>query len=286
MSLKSLANVDRRIWFALMFIFVTVAYYFPMGLPVAVGKYSSTTYDLIESLEPGDVVFVNYNIQAYGWDELKGQCLSLIPHVFEQPGVKVIFFSDLDQGPLFIEETVKKIGSPMAGETGIPWYDIKGKKYMEDWINIGYYPTGGVSALSSDFRQNAFQDWYRNDINDFLDDSGIMDAGDIRMVISFDCLGGAGSFIQYWRLDWDTEIVVGQIGVSASGSINSFNVGLIDGLLISTRGAAEYQYLTGYKGMALQSMDAFSVIHMFLLAIILICNIGYWGWERHQTGGI
>lgn len=285
MSLKALSTIDRRIWYALMFILVTVAYYYPMGLPITVGKYTETTYALVESLEPGDVVLINYDIQAYGWDELKGQCLSVIPHIFEQEGVKVIFMADLDQGPLFIEETIKAIGSPMTSGAEFPNYEVQGKEYMVDWINLGYYPTGGISALAADFRGNAENDWYGNDANAFFDSIGVESAADIRMVTTFDCLSGSSDFTQYWRLDYDTEIIVGQIGVSASGSINSFNIGLIDGLIISTRGAAEYQYLSGYLGMALQSMDAFSVIHMYLLVIIVIGNIGYWGYERNEKRG-
>jgi hypothetical protein len=34
--------------------------------------------------------------------------------------------------------------------------------------------------------------------------------------------------------------------------------------------------------MALTSMDAFSIVHFYLLVIIIIGNIGYFGWEKKQ----
>jgi len=285
---KTLATVDRRVWHALTFFIVIFLLLSPLGLPLTITREVREAYGLVENIQPGDIVLINFNIAAFGWDELKGQCLSVVPHVLEQQGVKVLFMTDQDQGMLFIETVIKDVGTLMAGKTGVPWYEINGKRYLEDWVILGFFPgrENAHAALANDFRRNVgAKDWYGNDITAWLDGIGLITAADINLAISFDCESGAGDISRHYYLSYGTPIIAGEIGVNVPNAIINYNAGLYKALIKSTRGAAEYQFVSGYKGMALVSMDAFSAIHVLLLAIIVIGNIGYYGWERKQQGG-
>jgi len=287
-AFKALATIDRRVWHILTFIIVTVLLLSPLGLPLSISNEVKTSYGIVANLKPGDIVLINFDIAAFGWDELKGQCLSVVPHVSQQEGVKVVFITDQDQGMMFIETVLASVGTQMSGKTGAPWYEVQGKKYMEDYVIIGYFPgkENAYAALASDFRGNSgTSDWYKNDMTQFLDGIGLKTAADIDLAISFDCESGATYLKRHFFMTYGTPIIAGEIGVNVPTYIVDYNAKLIAGIIKSTRGAAEYQYISGFKGAALVSMDAYSAIHLLLIAIIIIGNIGYFGWEKKYLKG-
>jgi hypothetical protein len=281
MSLKYISNIDRRLLYALMFVIVTVAYQYPLGLPLPVGEFTQSTFDTVNELVSGDIVVLNFDVSAIGWDEVKGSVSSAVPHIFEKPGLKILFIATIDQGPLFIEKTIMDIGVNPSGSDNIQDYEIHGKKYGVDFINLGYFPGGVTSALAADFRGNAFRDWYGNDPTAFYDSIGLDSAADVKLVFSFDANGGYSGFVSYWRIDFGTKILAAEVSSLSSGCMNNYNNGLIDGFLDSTRGAAEYQLLSGYKGLALQGMDALGLVFAFLIVVMIINNVAYWGYERN-----
>lgn len=280
---KTLATLDVRIWQALTFIIVALLLLYPLGLPLTVSAETRNSYSIVDNLKPGDIVLVNYDIAAYGWDELSGQCKSVIPHLMSKDGVKVLFMTCQDQGVIFIQNTFQAIGTLEAGKTTFPWYEVGGKKYLQDYVVLGFYPgkENAFAALANDFRKNVgAKDWYGNDMTTFLDSINLTTAKDIKLAITFDCEGGATFLSRHFYLSYGTPIIAGEIGVNVPTAIMDFNAGLIKGLIKSTRGAAEYQFLSGFKGTALISMDAYSAIHMLLILVIIVGNIAYFGWER------
>ena len=281
--LKALSNLDSRVWQSLTFIIVILLLLYPIGLPLTVSAETKNSYSIVQNLKPGDIVLVNYDIAAYGWDELSGQCLSVIPHLMSMPGVKVLFMTCQDQGVIFIQNTIQKIGTPETGKS-LPWYDVGDKKYLQDYVVLGFYPgkENAFAALADDFRKNVgSNDWYRNDMTAFLDGIGLKTAADIKLAITFDCESGETYLSRHFFLSYGTPIIAGEIGVNVNSAIMDFNAGLVKGLIKSTRGAAEYQFLSGFKGSALISMDAYSAIHILLIIAIVVGNIAYLGYERN-----
>lgn len=235
---KTFANIDRRVWHLLIFILVGYTMLHPIGLPLKVSPEVKRAYEVIESLKPGDVVLINFDIAAYGWDEIKGSALSMIPHIFSKEGVKVIFFTDQDQGYIFIERTIAEIGRPMPGYDKFPWYEIHGKKYLQDYINIGFIPgfDKAIAALAQDFRGVVGKnDWYGNNIEKWLDDNGIKSAKDIDLILTLDCAGAQSHWVRYWYIPYKTKILNAMIGVSAPESIVNYNAGMLEGIVISIR---------------------------------------------------
>jgi hypothetical protein len=259
----------------------------PLGIPLVVSKNTKQSYDYIEKLKPGDIVLIDFNVAASGWSELSGSVYSVVPHIFSKPGIKIICMTDQDQGPIYWEKTFKDIGATqMAGRSGFPWYEFKGKQYLVDYINIGFFPGAdkAIASLGQDFRGTVGSlDYYKNDITGWLDSNGIKSAADIDFVMTF-CVGGSsGSFVMYWYLPYKTPIIDAMIGVSAPGALVNLNAGMMKGVIISIRGAAEYQYLSGYKGAALVQMDAFSIIQFMLVLFMILGNLGYFFYERKQS---
>jgi hypothetical protein len=285
--LKTISTLDRRWWYLLVIVFVVVPLLNPIGLPLKVSAYTIQSYQVIEDLKPGDVVLLNFDIASSGWDEIKGTCYSLIPHLFSRPGVKIMLMTDQDQGYIYIQKAIGDRGTLMPGHDTWPWYQLNGKQYLVDYVNLGYFPGAdkAIAALATDFRGNVgTKDFYGNNIAQWLDDAGVNSAQDIDLIITLDCAGAQSYFVNYFYLQYKTPIVNAMISVSAAGSITAYNAQQLKALIISTRGAAEYQYLSGYFGMALISMDAFSIVQVLLVILVIMTNVTSWLYKRSEGG--
>jgi hypothetical protein len=66
------------------------------------------------------------------------------------------------------------------------------------------------------------------------------------------------------------------IAMNKSGDMVYYLSGDEFGLVAGSRGAAELEALTGYKGDATTTMDSISVSHILLILAIILANIGMW----------
>jgi hypothetical protein len=282
---KSIANIDRRYYYASVFILTTILLLFPLGLPLLVSPEVNQAYDMVENLESGDTVIINFCLSASGYAQLQGACNSMIDHVFRQEGVRVIFTMTADQAPIMLEEIISNNGQLMTGYSDYPWYEINGKQYLEDYVNMGYFPgiDKWIAYLASDFRTAiGDNDWYGEPVADWFDTNNVNTAEDIALVISFDSDDGAGDFMRFFYLEYGTPVIQSMIGVMVANSKVQYNAGNYAAIVPSIRGAAEYQFLAGYPGYALTQMDAFSVIQFFLILLMVLGNVGYYGYTRNQ----
>jgi hypothetical protein len=209
----------------------------------------------------------------------------MIAHIFEKPGVTVMFMMVSDQAPIMLEEIITINGDLMPGETTFPWYEIRGKTYGDDYINMGFYPgiSNFIAALSMNFRESLGDaDWYGVDVTGFFDSHNIQSAEDVDLVVSFDSDDGAGDFMRYFFLEYGTPVIQSMIGVMVANSKVQYNAGNYAGIVPSIRGSAEYQYLQNYPGMALTQMDAFSVVQFYLMALMIVGNLGYHLYGKKQ----
>ncbi len=284
-SFKILWNIDRRIYYGLLFILVSILLLFPVGMPLQISPEVRETWQMIDDLESGDFVIINFCLSASGYAQLQGAVNSMITHIFEKPGVTVMFMMVSDQAPIMLEEIIAINGDLMPGETTFPWYEIRGKTYGDDYINMGFYPgiSNFIAALSMNFRESLGDaDWYGVDVTGFFDSHNIQSAEDVDLVVSFDSDDGAGDFMRYFFLEYDTPVIQSMIGVMVANSKVQYNAGNYAGIVPSIRGAAEYQYLQNYPGMALTQMDAFSVVQFYLMALMIVGNLGYHLYGKKQ----
>lgn len=284
-SFKIFWNIDRRIYYTLLFILVSALLLFPVGMPLQISPEVRETWQMIDDLEPGDFVIINFCLSASGYAQLQGAVNSMIAHIFEKPGVTVMFMMVSDQAPIMLEEIITINGDLMPGETTFPWYEIRGKTYGDDYINMGFYPgiSNFIAALSMNFRESLGDaDWYGVDVTGFFDSHNIQSAEDVDLVVSFDSDDGAGDFMRYFFLEYGTPVIQSMIGVMVANSKVQYNAGNYAGIVPSIRGSAEYQYLQNYPGMALTQMDAFSVVQFYLMALMIVGNLGYHLYGKKQ----
>jgi len=280
-----MAHIDRRFYYVAVFLLTALLLIYPLGLPLAISPEVRHTYELVDNLKPGDLVIINFCLSASGYAQLQGACNSMIDHVFQKEGVLVIFTMTADQAPIMLEGIIANNGELMAGYSDYPYYEINGKQYGVDYINMGYYPGlfKWVASLSANFRTAlGNNDWYGVDVSGFFDSHNLMTAEDVDLVISFDSDDGASDFMNYFYLEYGTPVIQSMIGVMVAGAKVQYNAGNFAGIVPSIRGAAEYQFLADYPGFALTQMDAFSVVQFFLILLMVLGNVGYYGYTRLQ----
>ncbi|MFA9437711.1 MAG: hypothetical protein ACEROO_11475, partial [Candidatus Bathyarchaeota archaeon] len=61
---KTIANIDRRYYYAGVFLLTIILLLFPLGLPLLISPEVQNAYDTIDSLEPGDLVIINFCLSA------------------------------------------------------------------------------------------------------------------------------------------------------------------------------------------------------------------------------
>ena len=97
-------------------------------------------------------------------------------------------------------------------------------------------------------------------------------------------LGAGRPGVEEWYVfgkdKYKFEMGGGCTGVMAPGLYPLLRSGQINGLIGGLRGAAEYESLIGQKGKAVAGMDAQSVTHVAIIALVIMCNLIYFSQRR------
>lgn len=263
MAVERIEDKSRPVLYLALIIIISYPLLYPIGLPIQISQSTVEFSDAIESLEEGDVVIYNYDVESYGWDELESMIMAINKHLYSKR-VKIIYASTFPMGPVFIDKSLEVTKS---------WREDNDMVEGRDWVNIGYlYGEAAVATLATNFHLLISVDHYGNSVaGTFLDD--VQDGSDIDLIISVDCYGGSGWFVNQFYLAYNNPILIGCIGVSIPGTLNRVAVGQAVAYLGGIPGGAEYELYTGYLGKGIRQLDAISLSHVMGLAGILVGNI-------------
>ncbi|MBA7603315.1 hypothetical protein ES703_10422 [subsurface metagenome] len=271
---KLMANYDKRWVYLVLFVIVLYSLIRPIGMPIGISAMTKNYKTELDTLQEGDIVFSTWNMEFSGYMELKPGVLAT-HKMFIEKGVKLCIAFGHFECVALPPEIFKQI------RTTLDEYDYT---EGEDYVIIGYvFPNeAAVAALARDFHANVRVDWKGNSIEGtFLDE--IQNAGDFDMISDYTTGLATSWLINHVVLEYNVPMVENSIGVSVPGHLANLDAGLLTGLLASTRGGAELEFLINAPGPGLKSMDAFTFGHYSLIIFIIIGNIGYYGWTR-RTG--
>jgi hypothetical protein len=271
---KKMATYDKRWVYVVLFITTLGPLISPIGMPIGISALTKNYYAQLNTLQEGDIVFDTWNMEFSGYMELKPGVLAT-HKMFIEKGVKLCIAFGHYEGVALPGEIFKQLKT---------WLDRYDYTEGEDYIIIGYvFPNeAAVAALAQDFHANVRVDWKGNSIEGtFLDE--IQNAGDFDMISDYTTGLATTYMINHMVLQYGVPMVENSIGVSVPNHLANLDAGLLTGLLASTRGGAELEFLIGSPGPGLKSMDAFTLGHYSLIIFIIIGNIGHYGWTR-RTG--
>jgi hypothetical protein len=268
-----LQNVDRRVFYWILFISLTIPFLTPIGLPITITPSTQAYYDGLASIQPDEYVVLSINSGVSAWGDCLPAMVASVHQVYEQGGKLIVWsigYNDVDITWAKIKEKNPEVFSN--------W--VEG----EDYAYFGYCPPQetNVALLRDDIRAV-----YPKDVRGIATDDipmmqGVNGASKIKFVLSSDTGDAQMYYIRQWKNGQVNYEGTGQpplvaemgIAMNKSGDMAYFLSGDEFGLVAGSRGAAELEALTGFKGDATTTMDSISVSHVLLVLAIILTNIG------------
>lgn len=270
--LSKLDTIDPRWVYIIMAVSLVFPVLKPLGLAITIDETTTVpVYNWVESLQPGDIVVGDIAFSGGSEGELGPQLQAWFRHCMTK-GVKVIMVAQWNTGErlgyTLLEQTAKQLeGEGISAEYGV------------DWVYAGYKPGGTTlwrqmqidfweACAETDMLGNSFQDlplMHRFRKWDKESSKGIM---------AF--VSGSPGLPTYTTYFPDYEIYVGNVAVQVPGAMNTLRAGQIKGLLAGLPGGAQYEILLDTPGRAVKLMDAQSMGHLWIMALVILGNIGYY----------
>lgn len=275
--MKKLANIPSRLIYLIMFAAVTIPMIVPLGLPLRTGATVTKSWQLIDSLQPGDVVHLTFEFEAVGIPEL-GPMLDVILPTLAKKQVKVVGISFTQQGVIYGNMYMKKLLEPV------------GYVYGEDYINLGYIPgrTASAVAYAEDIWSTVGKDFYGKSLENYPIMQNIRSISDYALVIhaASDPADGVGSveFITNVAVPNKVTMLLCIHTLAVALNMPYLQAGQLQGIIPGLRGAAELEKIANMKGLGLASMDAQSLAHVVIIGLIVIGNVAYIQHKKSKKG--
>jgi len=263
---SKLANIDRRVFYWILFIALMVPFLRPIGFPITIAENTRDLYEGItgDNVEPGDVWIINFGYGVSAWSECHPGVTVVTKALFRE-GAKIIFM-----GPHYDVELTYNHLLETAKE------DFAQKVYGEDYVFLGYI-TGGESAiaqLASNIRDVFPTDHYGTPLDEIPMMKNVNSWQDISGVISSDTGDWGDYFLRQWQEPYGVPLA--EIGIAMLGSVGMgyWKAGNYFGLSVGSRGGAELERLIGEPGDATIVMDSISVSHLLIVIAVILANVG------------
>ena len=263
---SKLANIDRRVFYWILFIALMVPFLRPIGFPITIAENTRDLYEGItgDNVEPGDVWIINFGYGVSAWSECHPGVTVVTKALFRE-GAKLIFL-----GPNYDVELTYNHLLETAKE------DFAQKVYGEDYVFLGYI-TGGESAiaqLASNIRDVFPTDHYGTPLDEIPMMKNVNSWQDISGVISSDTGDWGDYFLRQWQEPYGVPLA--EIGIAMLGSVGMgyWKAGNYFGLSVGSRGGAELERLIGEPGDATIVMDSISVSHLLIVIAVILANVG------------
>lgn len=277
--LDRMLHLDRRWIFLLVFLCVIVPIVVPIGLPVTTTASTRDSFNYIESLKPGDIVWISFDYGPSSAPEND----PMAEAVMRQCVMKKLRFVVSALYPLgglgLANDAVAKIA-----------HEYPNLKYGVDYVNIGYKDgAAAVMRRIGDDIAGAFP----TDVNGtpLAQIPMMRELKNIRGVkVVFTV--ATGIIGEWWitqvHSQVGTPVIIGPTAVSAPKYYAYLNAGQLVGMLGGMKGAAEYEsllrkrypelatfYMSTRDFTATKGMDGQTVLHTVILIFILLGNIAF-----------
>jgi len=278
--MDKLQNIDRRYIYLLGWIFVLFPLLYPLGLPVPIGRESKAWKEYIDNIPNDSVIIFSLDYGVSGMPELFPMTISTLHHLWTDipaKNFKVVVVGFWNQAPLVFDILLDVMGD-IDSKYGI--------EYGVDWIELGWIPGSetGMSAFANDIWGQTPRDYLEDrPLSEYPIMENIRVAEDIDLVISIETgTPGLPEWLRQWNDPYGVPFIVGCIGVSVPGMAPYLASGQLSALLPGLTASGEYEIMIGRPGLAVAGLDAVSMSHLLVVALVLIGNIAYFASGRKK----
>jgi hypothetical protein len=272
--LAALGRMDRRIVFLFIFLSVALPLLRPVGLPIVVSKEVRSTFEAVESLPEGSVVYLAADFDPGSMPELYPMLETAMRHMFRR-NLKVVAGSLWPAAPPLVEKAWREIGE---GEFH--------KTYGVDFVNLGFKEGREVVmvSLGKSIRETYPTDYRGTPVDSLPIMQGVENFEDIGLIFNVSAgYPGTKEWVQQVQSRFDVKLAAGVTAVSAPEYYPYVQAGQLVGLLGGLAGAAEYEKLVGHAGSATRGMDAQSLGHLVIILFIVLGNLVHFVGRREAA---
>ncbi len=260
-----LLGIDRRWIFLAIGVAVVIPFFAPMGFPVVVTDPVQRLFDAIEEL-PSDSkpIFLSMDYAPATTPELDPMSLAIMRHAFRR-GLPVVVMTLHPAGYGLAQRAIA---------TAAEEYDVE---YGTDYVFLGFHP--GIAAvmlgMGIDIQNVYSEDAYGTPVVDLPIMEGVRNYDDVPLLVSIAGSAYPDSWISFAYQPYGQRVAAGVTAVMATDYYPYLDSGQMVGLLGGMRGAAEYEVLIERHDKATRGMDSQSVIHVFIIVLVILGNIAY-----------
>jgi hypothetical protein len=271
--MERLSKTDSRIIYAILLVSMIIPLLKPLGLPLSTPSETKALYEMIEAIPSGTTIAISMDCSAAGYDELAPGTIAVLTHVARK-GLKVIGVSVLEAGPSLLQ---KAIESSELGE----------KENGKDYVNLGFVAGGetAMASIAADIKGMYPVDFHGDSTANMPILNGIKTLQDVELLI---CVATGTPGVPEWirqvgdplKVPIATIVIAGLVADYAPYMHSKQLVGMVPGL----RGAAGYEGLVGKLGRGTAGIDAQSVAHVVILALVVVGNIAFFSTKGKDQG--
>lgn len=257
-------SLDRRWIYLLLGLAVLIPAVFTFQVPTGISAEVREVYDFIEKLQPGDNVFIAIDYDPSTLAELHPMAEAILRQSFQR-GARVIVTALSQFGPSMAEELISRVAKE------------EGKTKNIDYTFLGYkpYPAITILAMGTDFRVPFPADYYGTPIDSIPMMDEIHNYRNVKAVVSLAGGNVADMWIQYGNAKYGVPLALGVTGVMASDYYPYLQSGQIFGLIPGMKGAAEYEALTGKRGLGSRGLPYQVTTHLVILIFMIVTNVAF-----------
>jgi len=258
-------KIDRRWIYLAVGVAGVLPFLFPTPFPIGVTPEARSLYDAVEALPDGSNVMVVYDYYPSTIAECEPIAIAALHHLFRK-NCKVITLSNIPYGGPTMAENVTRM---MA--------DQYGKVYGVDFVNLGY--KYGYVAVLSGMGQSIESIFPTDHTGTPLAQLPLMDSvknySDVAFIFEIADNATADYWVSIVNAQYGVPIGCGGTAVMAPKFYAYVASGQFVGLLGGMRGAAEYEILIDREADGVVGMQAQSLVHLLIIALVILGNLGF-----------
>lgn len=270
---------QSRIIYALLAGLMVLFLLFEPRLPFIVGPQSRGLFETVEKLPEDKLALLILNWAPGTYGENYPQTEALIQHFFLAGKPFAIFGID-PVGPTLGHEIAERQAARL------------GKQYGVDWVTWGYrtLQLPMILGLKRDIPGTIQRDYQGRSLEQFPIMQGIRSARDLSLIVDVTPSATVEIWIQYFHGAVGTPVGYAPTAVMAPEAYPYLQSKQLVGMLAGIKGAAEYAALLdehyeeelSWKYPPMRAMNAISIAHVLIVALIILGNYQYFTRNRRR----
>lgn len=264
--LEKLENLDVRILYWLLVIFIAIPFIMPLGLPVPISTSTINAFQVVDSLKEGDVIMFSASTIA-SYPELGPSQVAIFKHCISKH-TKVIMWARETGGEQLINTII---------DDSKTWIENYGAEYGVDYVNMGFVPGGetAVASLATDTQNTYKADFFGTPVEQLPIMENIEGAKDFELIIFFEAAQSFLFWLRHWTSPFGVKLLICPTGMATTDIIPYYEAGQVAAYATGINGGAGWEFLLNAPGDALIGIDALSIAHLVVIVFVFLGNIIY-----------